>query len=228
MHVITIRPEPASSETVANGAAQGLAISAFPLSSIEPRAWQGPDPAEVDGLLAGSMNAFRHGGEELARYHGKPVLAVGPTTAKAAREAGFEVELVGEGGLQKLLDQMDERPLRLLRLAGERHVDLAPPDGVTVEMCITYAACDCEMPPKLVETLQAGDALVLLHSAGAATHFRNECERLGIEKGGIALAALGPRIADAAGSGWGKLRSAQRPAAGALLALAKEMCQKAD
>jgi uroporphyrinogen-III synthase len=79
------------------------------------------------------------------------------------------------------------------------------------------------MPPEMVGALTEG-ALILLHSAEAARHFASECERLGIDKGRIAIAALGPRIAVAAGSGWRDVRAAETPREAAILALARDMC----
>ena len=75
----------------------------------------------------------------------------------------------------------------------------------------------------LISTAISG-GLVLLHSAAAARHFATECDRLAIHRGDIRLAALGQRIAEAAGAGWAALRSAAEPNEAALLALAREMC----
>jgi len=81
------------------------------------------------------------------------------------------------------------------------------------------------MPASLAETLGEG-ALVLLHSAVAARHFGAECDRLAIVRKSIGIAALGPRIAAAAGEGWDRVRSASEPREAALLALAREMCHE--
>ncbi len=72
--------------------------------------------------------------------------------------------------------------------------------------------------------LAEGEALVLLHSAATARHFANECDRLGLARGSITLAALGPRIAAAAGDGWAAIHIASRPDDAALLAMAQELC----
>ena len=69
-------------------------------------------------------------------------------------------------------------------------------------------------------------ALVLLHSAAAARHFAAECDRCGVPRGAVRLAALGPRIAAAAGEGWREVRSAAEPREAALLALARQMCHE--
>lgn len=223
MRIVTIRPEPGASATVRAGLQSGLILESFPLSRIEALSWEGPDPATVDALLVGSSNAIRHGGEGLQAYLGKPLFAVGAATANVAREQGFQVEMMGEGGLQKLVDTIEAKPLRLLRLAGERNVPLNLPKGISVETRILYKAESLPMPDMLVSTLAEG-AVVLLHSAGSAENFRSECEKHGVDMARIRLAALGPRIAEAAGEGWGEVRSAPQPKGGVLLALAADMC----
>jgi uroporphyrinogen-III synthase len=78
------------------------------------------------------------------------------------------------------------------------------------------------MPDACGEALREG-GLVLLHSGAAARHFAAECDRLGLRRGNIALAALGERIARAAGTGWAALRWAGEPRDAGLLALARDM-----
>ena len=69
--------------------------------------------------------------------------------------------------------------------------------------------------------------VVLLHSAAAARHLAELCTQDGIDRATIALACLGPRIAEAAGAGWREVGVASRPDDAALLALAARMCQSA-
>lgn len=222
--VITVRPLEGAASTVNHGAARGLTIQAFPLSEIRPVAWEAPPPETIDALLLGSANAVRQAGPQLELYVGKPAFVVGPATADAAREAGFEVALVGQGGLKELLAQMPGRALTMLRLAARRHLEVPLPRGVTVETRIAYHAADVPMGQVLADLLREG-ALVLLHSAGSAEHFAAECDRLGIDRNRIRLAALGPRIAEGAGTGWATLRSAAQPRETELVALAAQMCQ---
>ena len=224
--VIAIRPL-AGASTAADGdpaPAIDLAVEAFPLAEVRPLPWSAPDPDAVDALLVGSANAFRHGGDALDRFRDKPVFAVGPATARAAERRGFTVRLAGAGGLQALLGLIEQRPVRLLWLAGARRLPLKSPPGVSVTTRVVYTLDYLQMPPAMADLLRAG-ALVLLHSAGAAEHLLAECDRLGIDRAKVRLAALGPRIAEAAGTGWGAVRSAERPAEAALLALAADMCQ---
>lgn len=225
--VIAIRPQPGLKATIAAGAARGLPIAGFPLARIEGCGWTLPEIDRFDALLAGSANAFRHGGEKLAALRHLPVLAVGDATAAAAREAGFKVELSGTGGLQALLDGMaqSDRPHRnLLRLAGQAHVTLEPPPEIEITTRIVYRLQHTDITPELAGALEGG-AVVLLHSAAAAQHFASEVDRLGIARGRIALAALAQRIVEKLGPGWREVRAASHPLESELLALAQDMCQ---
>ena len=132
------------------------------------------------------------------------------------------------GGLQSVVDGLAVKgPRHLLRLAGESHVSLHLPRGITVETRIIYRIAALPMPTSLGDGLSDG-GVVMLHSADAAGHFAQECDRLGLDRGAIALAALGPRIADAAGSGWRKVESAGEPRDAALLELCVRMCETND
>lgn len=222
--ILTIRPQPGARHSVAAGKARGLEITAYPLSLVQQLDWQGPDPASVDALLVGSANAFRHGGPQLARYRDKPAYVVGPATAKEAESLGFTVQLAGEGGLQAVLDLVTHRPVRLLRLSGQRHMPITAPDGIALTAIEIYALVDLPMPDQMAGQLATG-ATVLLHSAGAAEHFRGECLARNLDLSRIRLAALGPRIADAAGAGWRQVGWPDRPDSGALLDLAAQLCQ---
>ena len=221
--VIAIRPEPGCSATAAAGRAIGLTVECHPLFAIQPLEWDAPDPSSVGALLVGSANAFRHGGAGLAAFAGKPAHVVGEATAQAARQVGFTVASVGTGGLQDVVRRLPPGT-SLLRLAGEEHVPLDLPPGVTMVTRIVYHSRHLPMQVPLAWSIGKG-AVVLLHSAVAAEWFAEECDRLSVPRGSIRLAALGPRIAVAAGEGWAACTSADVPRDGALLALAREMCQ---
>lgn len=224
--IIAIRPPKGCKVTIALGQSMGLAVAGHPLFAIAARRWSGPPPERIDALLAGSSNAIEQAGELLAQYCDKPVHAVGEATADAARAAGLAIASVGQGGLQQVLDALPRaQEHRLLRLAGEVHVPLRRPEGVSIELRVVYAADPVAMDDALAAKLR-GPALVLLHSAEAAKHFASECERHAIDKSAIAIAALGPRILEAAGAGWATLKAASQPRDAALLALAREMWQK--
>jgi uroporphyrinogen-III synthase len=222
--IIVIRPQPGCDATVAAARAMGLDTQGYPLFEIAPRAWSPPPAEAFDALLIGSVNVLRHGGAGLSAFQGMLAYAVGQTTAEAARDTGFEVIATGQGGLQAMLAALRPGHRRLLRLAGEARVVLEPPLGVTITECVTYASEPRPMPPELAALLR-DPAVVLLHSGEAARHFAHLCEGGDIDRGRIALAAIGPRVAELAGSGWRAVAAAGSPDDAALLALAREMCQ---
>lgn len=217
-----IRPYPACTTTANAARALGLGVLAFPMFEVSSCAWSLPDEP-VDAILAGSANAFRHGGPMLARASALPIHAVGEATAEAARAKGFAVASVGDGSLQTLVDGL-AGPMRLLRLAGAERVELAPPPGIELVERAVYAVDPLPLDRTLARRLGAG-AVVLLHSAAQARHFAAECTRLAVPRAAISLAAIGPRVAEAAGIGWARIAVATQPNDAALLALARTMCQ---
>jgi uroporphyrinogen-III synthase len=222
MQVLALRPEPGLAATLDKARAGGLAITGHALSEIRPVTWDCPDPVGIDGLLIGSANAILHGGSHLERLTAKPVYAVGEATAAAARAAGFTIAMTGSGGLQGVLDAIAP-PRHLLRIAGEEHVPLTAPPGVTFVEVIAYRSVMLPLDP-VAGLLASGEALVLLHSAATAAHFAAECDRLGIARAGITVAALGPRIAAAAGEGWAAVHTAARPDETSLMQLVFDLC----
>ncbi|KHL25318.1 hypothetical protein PK98_00865 [Croceibacterium mercuriale] len=222
--VIAIRPEPGNAATIAAGSALDLPIHGHPLFAVVPLPWSAPPPAQVDALLLGSANALRHGGAHLAQYRGKPALCVGAATAEAAREAGLIVQAVGAGGLQQVLDTQPGNPARLLRLGGRSHVAVVPPPGAAITFVAVYDVVPQPCDDDLRALLQR-PCIVLLHSADASAHLAAEFTRMGLSRGQVALATLGPRISAAAGQGWRQVADARQPNDSALLALAAQLCQ---
>lgn len=219
--IIAIRPEPGLSATIAAGRELGLDITGIPLSSVEPIAWKMPELDEVDALLIGSANAIRHGGTQLSALTHLPAYAVGKTTAEALESAGFQVATVGEGGLQSLLDSMSA-PVRFLRLAGEERIELTLPSEAAMIERVVYRVATLPLSRDQLSEV-AGKPLILLHSAASAEHFTREIDRLGLDRATISLAALGPRIAEAAGGGWSTIHIADRPNDPELLAMVKSI-----
>ena len=220
-----VRPEPGLRVTLETASALGLDASGCPLFSVEPVGWKAPDPAQYDGLLVGSSNVFRHGGSQLDLLAGLPVHAVGEATAEGAKDKGFLVSRTGKGGLQNLLDEMAGRDIKLLRLAGEAMVALAPPGGIAIDTRVVYRTKALELDPTVSAKMRHEGGLVLLHSGEAAKRLREECERLGLDRTTLTIAALGPRIAGMAGKGWHSVHTADRPQDADLLALAGSLCQ---
>ena len=219
-----IRPDPGLAATVEAGRALGISVTGHPLARVHPAAWNAPPDSAFDALLLGSANAVRHAGPALSRWRGRAVHVVGETTAEAARAAGLAVGMVGQGGLQQVVDALaDSGPARLLRLAGATHTVLAPPAGIAIDTRVVYHLAWREIAPDFAASLEEG-GIVLLHSGEAARHFAGECDRLGIARAPIALAALAPRIAEAAGFGWRRVAVAPQPMDSALLAMVRDMC----
>lgn len=227
--LLVLRPEPGNAATVAAarilGRELGLRLEAVaaPLFHSEAVPWQAPaDPTVYAGLLAGSAALFRLGGAGLAGLRGVPVHAVGEATAAAALAAGFAVRQVAGGGLQPLVSALP--PGLYLRPAGEAHVALDLPEGVQVDTRVVYAARSLPLPEEAAAAMRAG-AVVLLHSGEAARHLAQESHRLALDRSGVALACLAPRIGEAAGGGWQAVEIAPERTDQALLALAAQMCQ---
>lgn len=222
--LIVIRPEPGAEATCTAARKMGFVAHACPLFAVRARDWE-PVPREtIDALLLGSANALRHGGPALDIYRGLPAYAVGERTAEAAREAGLDVVLAGSGGLQGVLGRIDPAHRRLLRLAGRERIVLDVPHRLSIITREVYASEALPLPAGLADLL-AHPALVLLHSGEAAAHFTRACDSAGIDRATIRLAALGPRIAEAAGRGWAAIAIAPEPNDAALLALARDLCQ---
>jgi len=222
--VIVIRPQPGCDASLDEARKLGLDAHGFPLFEVKPIAWEPPDPARIDALLIGSANALRHGGAALSAFRGKPVYAVGEATAEAARAAGLDVAATGAGGLQDVLDRVQARHRRLLRLTGETRVSLQAPEGTMIEERVVYASKPLPMPPALADKLRH-PAVILLHSAEAARHFAGQCNAHGIDRAILSLVVIGPRVAEAAGSGWANVAVAETPGDNALLALAFQICE---
>lgn len=222
--LVVIRPEPGCSASVAAARAAGLDARGFPLFEIAARSWEAVPADRFDALLVGSANVFRHGGGGLRALATLPVLAVGEATAEAARAAGFDVAATGSGGLQKLLDTLPKGYRRLLRLTGDERVALVCPLRMQMEERVVYASRPVPFPPELAALLRQ-PAIVALHSTEAARHLTAQCVSHGIRRAPLRLAALSPRIAAAAGEGWGEVAAAHLPDDKALLALARQMCQ---
>ena len=224
--LFVFRPEPGLTVTLQTARSMDLDAAGCPLFKVEPVEWDMPAVDPFDGLLVGSANALRHAGPKLDKLIKLPVLAVGEATAEEAKDKGFMVSRTGKGGLQQLLDGMTGRTRRLLRLAGEARVELAPPEGIFIDTAVVYRTVPLDITPDVAVKLQNG-GVVLLHSGEAARRLRTECERLAVPLDKVTVAALAPRIADAAGEGWRAVHSARNAIDGELLELAGELCQQA-
>ena len=211
--VIVLRPEPGASETVRRANKLGLEAKSLPLFEVRPLTWRAPEAGNFDGLLLTSANALRHGGDGLRGLRALPVYAVGEATARAARDAGFDIRSVGEAGVDRLLGSL-EPDLKLLHLCGEdRRAPTSAPQAITA--LPVYRAIVCDVP---LDGLQ--HCVALVHSPRAGRRFAELVQ----DRSSIAIAAISDAAVDAVGKGWADIAAAKRPTDEALLALAARMC----
>jgi uroporphyrinogen-III synthase len=216
--VLVLRPEPGASATVERARQRGLDAFAVPLFEIEPVEWSAPDAASFDGLLITSANAMRAAGDRLQGLRGLKVYAVGDATALAARDEGFDVAAVGDAGVERLLASI-EADLRLLHLGGEDRKEIGDARQ-DISSITVYRSGPIENP----DLSGTAGAIALIHSPRAARRFAE----LASDRGSIAIFAISPDAAEAAGHGWQSVESAERPTDDALLALAASLCNKPD
>lgn len=219
--LVIVRPEPGASATAAAAERAGLRPLVMPLFEVEPVEWRAPGTSRFDGLLLTSANAVRSGGDELGRLRDLPAYCVGESTAAVAREAGFSVAAVGEGGIDALL-ALIPGGLRLLHLCG---TDRRQPDAPkqTISAVPVYRAV--ELPPPSSLSQLAG-AVVAVHSPRSAARLGSVADEAGLRRETIAIVAISGEAAAAAGVGWQSVSAAAEPADSALLALASSLCNK--
>ncbi|HET8749553.1 MAG TPA: uroporphyrinogen-III synthase [Sphingomicrobium sp.] len=214
--LLVLRPEPGASATVERARELGLDAFQVPLFEVEPVVWTMPDPRRFDALLLTSANAVRHGGEQLRQLRCLPVYAVGSVTAEAAAEAGFEIAGTGKGGIEDLLDTM-KPGLRLLHLCGQDRRDSRASRQKIVPI-VVYRSTPVEKP----DLAGTAGAVAVIHSPRAGSRFASLVD----DRASIAIAAVSPAAAEAAGTGWLAVEAAPRPNDDDLLALAARLCDK--
>jgi uroporphyrinogen-III synthase len=222
--VLVLRAAGDAAATAARLAARGHAPLVAPLFDPRPLPWE--PPARPPAALAlTSARAAELAGPGLAAFAALPAWCVGEATARAARAAGLaRAQALGAGGAAGLavaIAALDPPPARLLWLAGRERVAIPPIPGCVVEERAVYAVELLPLAPAAARAL-AGGAIdcVLLHSPRMAAWFAAECDRLGLARGQLQLAALSPGVAAAAGPGWAGVSIADRPEEAALLAAA--------
>ncbi|MEG3181706.1 uroporphyrinogen-III synthase [Sphingomonas sp. LT1P40] len=216
--IAILRPEPGNASTTQRVRDAGLEALPLPLFTMRPLDWTPPDPARFDGLLLTSANALLHGGAGLAALRALPVLAVGPTTADAARAAGFDVTLTGDSDVATLLREATG-DTRLLWLAGRERTAF---DHPALAATIAAYASDAQTITAADATL-LHDSVALVHSSRAARQLAAELDRHAIPRGTVRIAAISPKVVEAAGSGWGAIAAAATPDDDALIAAAHRL-----
>ena len=214
--LLVLRPEPGASATVKKARERGLDAVAAPLFEIEPVSWEAPESCQFDGLLLTSANAVRHSDAQLEKYRSLPVYAVGEATAAAALERGLSVSVVGDRGIDQLLDSISPR-LKLLHLCGE--VRRSPSNSRTGILAVpVYRARETKWSDPHPET----GVVALIHSPEAGRRFATLVQ----DRRAVAIAAISPEAGEAVGTGWESLEAAKQPSDDALLALAARLCNK--
>lgn len=221
--LLVLRAEPGASETAARARGLGLDAVTAPLFTVRPLAWQAPDAAEFDAILLTSANATRHAGRQLRLFRHLPCFAVGEATAAAAKEQGFADLRIGAADGAATLATIAPGS-RILHLCGREHLRLNHP---ALERRIVYAADAAERMPAAAHAALDRGALALVHSPRAASLFGALVDAAGLHRAAIAIAAISPAAAAAAGPGWRSLSAAERPRDEALLELAAKLCKKA-
>jgi len=188
MRLLVTRPEPDNARTTAALRALGHEVMLAPLLHIEAVADADLGPPPWAAILLTSANGARaitshprH--NELMAL---PVLAVGQSTASAARAAGFADVLSADGNARDLMRLVAGRlagsRLPLLYLAGEdRSSDLAgelSAQGLTVRTVVIYRAAKAPgFPPAVRAALEQGRIDGVLHFSRRSVETYVDCGR---------------------------------------------------
>ncbi len=180
MHILVTRPETEAARTTRKLEAMGHRVTAAPLLSI---ATETPplDTTGVQALVLTSRNAVHAlaAHPQLRELRARPVIAVGKSTAAAARDAGFAVTLEGDAGGAELAalvrTKCNPRDGSLLHISGEAiaydlEADLVPA-SFDVRRAIVYRSEPVtRLPDAIAATLATGglDAILLMSPRTAA------------------------------------------------------------
>jgi uroporphyrinogen-III synthase len=198
----------------------GFKTALCPLFSVRPIQWTAPDPDLFDAIMLTSANALLHGGDQLAQYTAMRAFAVGHTTASAARKAGFSNVFHGSADVQSLMAAIAGEGYRhVLHLAGQ-HVRPVDPGEVRLTQVVVYASD--ENATDLQSHIFPGDVL-LVHSARAGRRLAALIPPE--QRATLNLVAISPAALAAADDGWACAVAANSPDDGAMLAIAKQICQ---
>jgi len=182
MHLLVTRPEPDNARTAAVLRALGHDVLLAPLLRIEavPDVSLGAPPWTA--ILITSANGARAlaGHPRRGELIALPVLAVGRSSAEAARAAGFTDVSSADGDAEDLARQAATRfagsPSPLLYLAGEdRSGELAVP-GVAVRTVVVYRAAKADrFPPEIKTALEQGRIDGVLHFSRRSVESYIDC-----------------------------------------------------
>lgn len=177
--VIVTRAEPGASETMARLQAAGFHGIASPMLELAHLPVDLPDLTDVRHLVFTSANGVRFFADA-AETRAAKAWCVGPSTAAAARAAGFGDVHEGRGDAADLAaDMLAALPAGttgVLHVANEAAAgDLVATlraGGIPAEFLALYETRPAdELSPDAEAALEAGPACVLIHSAKAAAAF---------------------------------------------------------
>ena len=177
--VIVTRAEPGASETMARLKAMDLPAIASPMLSLARLKADLPDLSAVQHFVFTSANGVRFF-TEASTLRAAKAWCVGPSTAAAAREAGFAAVYEGAGDAAALaadiLVALPEGTEGVLHVANEAAAgDLVArlkEGGLPAEFLALYETRPSEdLAPEAEAALAAGPACVLIHSAKGAAAF---------------------------------------------------------
>ena len=237
MHILVTRPETEAPRTTRKLEAMGHRVTIAPLLDIVTQT----PPLDVSGVQALVITS-RNAVHALAAHPQKdeltalPVLAVGKSTAAAARDAGFRVTLEGNAGGAELAtliaNGLDPNAGILLHISGEAIAfDLEQaltPAGFTVRRAVVYRSRPATaLPSAVAASLRAGDLdAVLLMSPRTATAWCALVDAAGLGEKAQSLVhlCLSSGVADAVGSlNPSRIEIAVKPNEEEMLALAARL-----
>lgn len=184
--VIVTRAEPGASDTMARLEAMGLDAIGSPMLALVRRDAPLPDLSAIHHLVFTSANGVRFLAESTG-FRGAKAWCVGPSTAEAARQAGFRQVHEGAGDAQDLAGDMiaalPAGSTGVLHVANEAAagelVARLRAAGIPAEFLALYETRPVEeLTPAAEAALAGGPAFVLIHSAKGAGAFSNAASRL--------------------------------------------------
>lgn len=219
--LIVTRADPGGAATVERAKALGLDARHMPLFAARPVDWAVP-AGDFDALLLTSAQAVRLAGAGLADLKELPTYAVGAATAAAAKAMGLTVAMTGSRDAQALIDIMASRNIdHILWLCG-RDRSAFNARGMMLAALPVYVVDPAE-PPAGWAVAVAAPAVLLAHSARGAARI---ADLAGAARRHLALVAISPAVADAAGEGWAEIAIAAQMNDASMLAAVRKLCQK--
>jgi uroporphyrinogen-III synthase len=188
MRLLVTRPEPDNARTAAALRAKGHDVMLAPMLRIETIGNADLGPLPYAAILLTSANGARAlaGHPRLSELKTLPVLAVGQTSADAARDAGFIDVTSAHGDAADLArlaaTRFPQSKIPLLHVAGaDRSGDLAgalSAQGIAVRIAVAYrAAAATEFPPDTRDALTRGTIDAVLHFSRRSVDAYLTCSR---------------------------------------------------